>query len=102
MAKTAPYLDGDKHTLDVDFDDEVNYVADVTQWLVDSATSTRSFTLVPEGATVLDQGLPQGELGGLLPVKLKVNAQPAFCTFRVTTTDNQQFDKTMHFKQVEN
>ena len=106
MAKTIPYLDGDKWTLDVDPDDEVNYAADVRQWLTDSATTAASFELITNGVTVLEQGMPQGELSGLLPAKLKVvgalDESQAFCTFRVTTEDDQQFDKTMWFKPVQN
>ena len=105
MAHTAPYLDGDKHTLDVDPDDEVNYAFDVTQWLIDSDTTVESFELVVESVTVLVKGTPQAERGGLLPAKLKVafpeGATP-HCTARVTTADDQQFDKTMWFKPVEN
>jgi hypothetical protein len=107
MINREPYKDGDKWTLDVDPDDEVNYVADVRQWLIDNNTEVESFVLETMGLQVLAQGLPQGDRNGLLPVKLKVNfdTEPPFfphCTFRVTTTDDQQFDKTMWFNQVEN
>jgi hypothetical protein len=105
-----PYKDAtndDRWTLDVDPDDEVNYVADVRQWLQDSNTSALSFELLTNGVTVLVKGEPQGDLNGLLPAKLKVGFNgegPAFATFRVTTElgDDQQFDKTMWFKQVQN
>lgn len=105
MVHTEPYFDGDKHTLDVDKDDEVNYAFDVTQWLIDSDTTVQSFELVVQGVTVLVKGTAQGERGGLLPAKLKVNfaeETTPFCTARVTTADDQQFDKTMWFKPVEN
>lgn len=104
---TAPYKDkanGDRWTLDVDKNDEVNYVGNVTKWLTDNGTSAISFTPVVQNVTVMAQSAPQGPSGGLLPVKLKVtfgNGE-SFCTFRVKTADNQQFDRTVWFKQVEN
>lgn len=106
MTRYEPYKEGDKHFLDVDPDDEVNYVADVRKWLTDNSTIAVSFEPIPVGCTVLKQGTPQGERGGLLPVKLRVdfNEPDAHCTFRVTTelTDDQQFDKTIWFNKVEN
>lgn len=104
MTQYVPYKEGDKHFLDVDSNDEVNYVANVTQWLTDNSTSTLDFTPVPVGCTLLLKGTPQGDLGGLLPVKLKVDFDVAdpHCTFRVDTEDGQQFDKTIWFKQVTN
>lgn len=108
MINRLPYKDPsnpDRWTIDTDPDDELYYVADVRQWLQDSSTTAASFEVVTEGVTVMDQGEPQGDLNGLLPVKLKVpftgTSQP-FCTFRIDTEDNQQFDKTIWFKQVEN
>lgn len=104
MTRYEPYLEGDKHTIDVDSDDELYYVANVTQWLVDNVTSTQSFDPLPVGCTLMEKGQPQGSFGGLLPVKLRVDfdAPDAHCTFRVRTADNQQFDKTIWFKKVEN
>lgn len=104
MTRYEPYKEGDKHFLDVDTNDEVNYVADVSKWLTDNSTSTLSFELIPIGCTVLQKGTPQGDSGGLLPVKLKVDFDVAdpHCTFRVDTEDDQQFDKTIWFKEVTN
>lgn len=104
MTQYMPYKEGDKHFLDVDTNDEVNYVANVTQWLTDNSTSTLDFTPVPVGCTLIVKGTPQGDLGGLLPVKLKVDFDVAdpHCTFRVDTEDEQQFDKTIWFKEVVN
>lgn len=107
MINRAPYKDPanpDRWTIDVDPDDELNYVADVRAFLADSSTTAVSFTTLIQGVTVLEKGDPQGDLNGLLPVKLKVpfDGAEAFCTFRVVTADNQQFDKTIWFKQVQN
>lgn len=105
MANALPYLVGDRHTLDVDTDDEVNYAFDVRQWLIDSDTTVASFTLLPTGVTVLVKGTPEGDRLGLLPVKLKVlfpDGVDCCCTARVKTIDDQQFDKTMWFKPVVN
>ena len=105
MANTAPYLIGDRRTLDVDTDDEVNYAFDVRQWLIDSDTTVLSFELITAGVTVLAKGTPQGERGGLLPVKMKVlfpDGVECFSTARVKTVDGQQFDKTMYFTVVQN
>lgn len=108
MANTKPYKDpakGNRWTIDADPDDELYYVANVVQWLTDSATETASFETVPQGVVVLLKGAFQGALGGLLPVKLKVpfsDTGDTFCTFRTTTLDGQKFDKTIWFNRVDN
>jgi hypothetical protein len=105
MANTQPQLIGDKWTLDVDPDDKVFYVFNVTQWLTDNSTSAVSFTLIPTGVTVISQADPQGDRGGLLAAKLQIASGftgTASCTARVVTADGQQFDKTMYFNQVQN
>lgn len=105
---TEPYKDpanGGRWTIDVDPDDELNYAGNVTQWLTDSGTETDTFDVIPQGVTVITKSMPQGPLKGLLPVKLKVtfdSGDEAFLTFRVSTVDDQQFDKTVWFKKVEN
>lgn len=105
MAKPDPYLQGDKWTLDVDPDDIVNYVWNVSRWLSDNSTTAVSFELIPTGCTVIEQGAPQGTNGSLLPAKIQLVADfsgQASCTARVTTADGQQFDKTMYFNRVQN
>ena len=102
---TIPTLVQGKWTLQVDPDDEVNYVADVTQWLIDNATTAASFELIPVGIEVLLKGAPQGDRSGLLPAKLKFTTDALStrtCTWRVATADGQRFDKTMHFVAVQN
>lgn len=102
---TEPKLTAGKWRLPVDPDDEVNYVFDVTQWLIDNATTAVSFELVPVGVTVLLKGTPQGDRSGLLPAKLKLTegaASERYCTARTTTADGQKFDKTMYFDPVQN
>lgn len=102
---TAPKLTAGKWRLPVDPDDEVNYVFDVTQWLLDNATTAASFELVPVGVTVLLKGTPQGDRSGLLPAKLKLTEGATgerYCTARTTTADGQKFDKTMYFDPVQN
>lgn len=104
MTRYEPYKEGDKWYLDVDRDDEVNYVANVFKWLSDNATSALDFLPIPVGCTVLQKGSAQGERNSLLPVKLKVSfdADDPHCTFRVDTEDDQQFDKTIWFKEAVN
>lgn len=95
----------DRHTLDVDPDDEVHYAANVIQWCLDSSTTVASFEPIPfGGVTVLERGAPQGPLNGLLPTKLKVlfTAPEPYLTHRVTTADGQFFNKTVWFKKVKN
>lgn len=102
---TGPRLQNGRQTLDVDPDDEVFYVADVTQWLIDNATTAVSFELIPMGVEVLEKGSPQGDRSGLMPAKLKLTTDTVTtrsCTWRVTTADGQRFDKTMYFVQVQN
>lgn len=104
MTQYVPYKVGEKHFLDVDTDDEVNYVGNVIKWLTDNNTSTSSFEALSEGCTVILKDVPQGTRGGLLPVRLKVDfeAIDPHITFRVSTEDEQQFDKTIWFNKVEN
>lgn len=105
MTSIAPALVQGRWTLQVDPDDEVNYVADVTQWLIDNATTVASFELIPLGIEVMLKGSPQGDRSGLLPAKLKFSSDvlpTRSCTWRVTTADGQRFDKTMHFVAVQN
>lgn len=100
-----PKLTNGKWTLQVDPDDEVFYVFDVSQWLIDNATTATSFELIPTGVEVMLKGDAQGDRGGLLPAKLKFTTATVaerFCTARVTTADGQRFDKTMYFTQVQN
>lgn len=100
-----PELVQGRWTLQVDPDDEVNYVADVTQWLIDNATTAVSFELIPTGVEVMEKGAPQGDRSGLLPAKLKFTTDTVpsrSCTWRTTTADGQRFDKTMHFVAVQN
>ena len=105
MANATPYQVGDKWTIDKDPDDKLYYVANVTAQLVDGATSTVSFEVILQGVELLEKGAPQGNLGGLLPVKLgsmgAVNTE-SYCTFRVTCANGEQFDKTIYFNRVSN
>lgn len=94
-----------KITLEADPDDQLFYVADVTNWLTDNSTSVASFVLVPVGVKVLSQASPQGDRSGLLPAKLQLlddGTVDPHCTWRNTTADGQQFDKTMYFTKVSN
>ena len=105
MAKTAPYLVGDKWTIDKDPEDQLWYVANVIAQLTDSATTASSFVLEVAGVTVLEKGVMQGSLNGLLPVKLGGMGGAgtnSYCTFRVTCANGEQFDKTMYFDRVNN
>lgn len=108
MAKFEPYKNpakGNRWTIDADENDELNYVANVTQWMLDNVTAVASFDIIPVGVTVLLKGSAQGEFGALLPAKLKVTytgPTDTCATFRVTTTDGQKFDKTIWFNKVEN
>lgn len=100
-----PYYEKDRWWIDKDPDDKLYYVADVRQALIDANTTVASFTAVVQGVEVLEKGAPQGEFGGLLPVKLGgmgKTSEESFCTFRVTCANSEQFDRTLWFKRVEN
>lgn len=107
MTIRYPYKDpqkGGRWTLDVDPRDKVNYVGDVRRWCRDSATTVASFVVEPTDVLVLEQGIPQGPLNALLPVKLDIlfseGAEPNL-VFYVRTTDGQDFVETMWFKKVQ-
>lgn len=105
MARTRPELVGDKWRLDKDPDDKLWYVANVIAQLTDAATTAVSFEALPVGVTVLEKGAPQGDRGGLLPVKLEgmgADGTESSCTFRVTCANGERFDKTMYFDRVSN
>jgi hypothetical protein len=100
-----PYLKNGKWFVDSDPDDKLYYVGDVTNALVDGGTSAVSFEPIVEGGTLLEKGSPQGDRGGLLPVKLTGMGgadTESFCTFRVTCANTEQFDRTIYFKKVDN
>lgn len=104
VVRYRPYKESDRWYIDVDPDDELNYVAIVRQWCVDNATSVASFEIVPKGVEVLIKGVMQGEFNSLLPAKLKVtfaSGAEAYATFRSITADGQKFDKTIWFKKVD-
>lgn len=105
MAKTAPYLVGDKWTIDKDPEDKLWYVANVAAQLTDSATTAVSYVVELAGVTLIEKGAPQGVSNSLLPVKLEgMGAQGAesYCTFRVTCANGEQFDRTIWFNRVTN
>lgn len=92
---SAPYLKSGKWFVDKDPDDELYYVANVTADLTDSATTAVSFETIATGVTVIEAAAPQGNLGGLLAVK--VGGGPGSLTFRVTCANTEQFDRTINF-----
>lgn len=108
MARFEPYKNPAKDnrwTIDADADDELNYVANVTQWMLDNDTTVASFEIIPQNVTVMLKGTAQGDHNALLPAKLKVAyvaGAESCATFRVTTADGQKFDKTIWFNKVEN
>jgi hypothetical protein len=105
MTRYEPYKEGDKHVIDTDPDDKLIYLWNVTKFCEDNSTEVESFVLVTDGVEVLEKGTPQGPRNALLTAKCKVSfdtVQEPFGTARVTTTDGQQFDKTIWFKKVEN
>lgn len=109
MTQFVPYKVGDRWTIDTDPNDILDYVGIVTQWMMDNSCSGLSFDVVSRGVTVLQKDPIQGELGDLLPVKLQVtyledgeDEPESYITFRVTTDDEQQFDKTIWFNKVQN
>lgn len=103
MASDKPTIESGKLTLDIDPDDKLWYIGNVTQQLADSGTTAVSFTTLLEGLTLLESGAPQGDRGGLLPVKLQgisnVNGEIK-CTWRVICANGEQFDRTLYFKKV--
>lgn len=105
MGKDEPYEKDGRIYIDKDANDRLFYVADVTQQLVDSATTAISFEAIPVGVELIERGAPQGDRGGLLPVKLDGMGAPgedSYCIFRVTCENGEQFDRTMWFNLVEN
>ena len=105
MARTQPELVAGKWRLDKDRDDQLWYVANVIAQLIDAATTVVSFEVLPVGVEVLEKGAPQGDRGGLLPVKLGgigADGTESSCTFRVTCANGERFDKTMYFDEVSN
>lgn len=105
MGKDEPYELNGRWYIDKDPDDKLFYVANVTAQLVDSNTTALSFEVIVEGVTLLEKGLPQGERGGLLPVKLGgmgPDDSDSYCIFRVTCANTEQFDRTIYFASVEN
>lgn len=105
MAKAAPYLVGDKYMIDKDPDDQLWYIANVIAQLTDSATTAVSFEPIVQGVELLEKAAPQGNLNGLLPVKLgsmgAVGTESS-CIFRVTCANGEQFDRTIYFNRVNN
>jgi hypothetical protein len=104
-ASGGPYFENGKWWLPKDPDDKRYYVGNVGKDLTDSGTTAVSFIPVVEGVTVIESGAPQGTLGELLVVKLGgmgVDGEESFCTFRVTCANTEQFDRTIHFKRVDN
>lgn len=105
MTQFVPYKDGDRWTIDTDPNDKLDYVGIVTQWMIDNSCIGISYEVVTQGVTVLQQDPITGDLGDWCPVKLQVpfnEGDEAFITFRVTTDDEQQFDKTIWFNKVQN
>ena len=105
MGKNEPYEKDGRWYIDKDPDDKLYYVANVTAQLVDSATEAVSFEALPEGVQVLEKLEPQGERGGLLPVKLAgfgADDAESYCIFRVTCANTEQFDRTIYFNRVDN
>lgn len=103
---SAPYqkpAGSGKWFVDKDPDDELYYVANVTADLTDSATTAVSFETIATGVTVLETASPQGNLGGLLAVKvggLGMTGESSL-TFRVTCANTEQFDRTIYFNKEE-
>lgn len=92
-----------RKTYDADRNDENNYGFDVRLEMANSGTSVVSFELITQGVTLLQQGTPQGENNGMLPVKLRIDfdeLDETFATARYKTADGQQFDNTLWFKEV--
>ena len=105
MGQDKPYEKDGRMYIDKDPEDRLHYVANVIDQLTDSATTAVSFEAIPVGVTLLEQAAPQGELGGLLAVKLGgmgEDSEESFCIFRVTCENTEQFDKTIYFNKVEN
>ena len=105
MGRNEPYVQDGRWYIDKDPDDKRFYVANVIKQLGDSATTAASFEALPQGVTLLEKGTPQGERGGLLPVKIggmgPKNTE-SFCLFRVTCANGEQFDRTIYFNEVSN
>jgi hypothetical protein len=96
----APYLEAgkwwsEKHPLD-----ERYWVANITIDLAERGTTAKTVEAVVAGVTVLQDPVIQGKLiavklGGFNAATNAVN----FCTFRVTCSNGERFDRTIWFKQ---
>lgn len=99
----APYQKEGKWWIDKDPEDKKFYVADVSQDLVDGATTATSVEAIVQGVEVLVPAVVQGslmvvKLGGM---DVSPNAEN-YCTFRVTCANTEQFDRTIYFNKVDN
>jgi len=110
MSAKMPYMDGDRHMVDRDPDEESWYGAEITDELRDRNTTAKSVELVLVGVTQLAEpeiqaatieGVPRtficaflGGIDGPVPEGWKWVA-------RVRGANGERFDKTTHFNEVD-
>jgi hypothetical protein len=98
-----PVFEDGKWWIEKDPEDKLFYTADVTEDLAVMNTTAVSVLPVVEGVEALTEvtisaGKLTVKLGGLAVTAGAVNK----CTFRVTCANTEQFDRTIHFKRVDN
>lgn len=92
-----------KITFEKDPDDKLYYVIDVTVPLGYSKTrivNAASVTLIPQGVQVLEGPDIQGDIGGLIVLKvggMGAIGTDSFVTARVICENTEQFDSTIYF-----
>ncbi len=110
MSSREPIKIGDKWTVDRDVDEISHYLADITQELIDRATTAVSVVLVLAGVAQVEQpsiqvatleGVQRTYVVALLgPVD---GPRPADWRWvaRVTCANGERFDKTTWFNEVD-
>jgi hypothetical protein len=106
---SEPYEKNGKWWIDKDPNDKLYYVGNISQALIDSATTAVDVEAIVEGVEVLEgpelqdgPGLPAGSLIAIKLGGMGDEGTDSFCTFRVTCANTEQFDRTICFNRVEN
>lgn len=110
MSEKEPIKIGEKWTVDRDVDEISHYLADITQELIDRATTAVSVVLVLVGVAQVEQpsievatleGVERTYVVALLgPVAEKPPADWRWVA-RVTCANGERFDKTTWFNEVD-
>lgn len=110
MSETGPIKDGDKWVVNRDKDEISRYLADITQELIDRATTATSVVLILAGVEQVEEptievvtleGVQRTYVVALLgPADGPVPADWRWVA-RVTCANGERFDKTTWFNEVD-